>query len=80
LSLFDRIFTRIGATDNILAGQSTFMVELAEISKILAEATERSMVTLDEPGRGTSVFAVYAITDHSRKRRGSWSSGAFIRK
>ncbi|KAF9966318.1 DNA mismatch repair protein msh6 [Mortierella alpina] len=58
---FDRIFTRIGANDNILAGQSTFMVELSETSKILAEATERSMVILDELGRGTSTFDGYAI-------------------
>ncbi|KAG0213342.1 DNA mismatch repair protein msh6 [Mortierella sp. GBA30] len=58
---FDRIFTRIGANDNILAGQSTFMVELSETSKILAEATERSMVILDELGRGTSTFDGYSI-------------------
>ncbi|KAG0243739.1 DNA mismatch repair protein msh6 [Mortierella sp. GBA43] len=61
LSPFDRIFTRIGANDNILAGQSTFMVELSETSKILSEATERSMVILDELGRGTSTFDGYAI-------------------
>ncbi|KAG0378622.1 DNA mismatch repair protein msh6 [Mortierella sp. AD032] len=61
LTSFDRIFTRIGANDNILAGQSTFMVELSETSKILSEATERSMVILDELGRGTSTFDGYAI-------------------
>ncbi|KAF9340478.1 DNA mismatch repair protein msh6 [Linnemannia elongata] len=61
LTPFDRIFTRIGANDNILAGQSTFMVELSETSKILSEATERSMVILDELGRGTSTFDGYAI-------------------
>jgi len=56
LSPVDRIFTRIGANDNILAGHSTFLVELSETSRILKSATTNSLVILDELGRGTSTF------------------------
>lgn len=52
----DRIFTRIGASDDILTGQSTFMVEMKEVSYILKHATARSLLVLDEIGRGTSTF------------------------
>lgn len=52
----DRIFTRIGASDDILAGQSTFMTEMKEVSYILRHATARSLLILDEIGRGTSTF------------------------
>lgn len=52
----DRIFTRIGASDDILTGQSTFMVEMREVSYILSHATENSLLILDEIGRGTSTF------------------------
>lgn len=52
----DRIFTRIGASDDILTGQSTFMVEMKEVSYILKHATSRSLLILDEIGRGTSTF------------------------
>jgi DNA mismatch repair protein MutS len=56
IGVVDRIFTRIGALDNIMRGQSTFMVEMTETARILNQATSRSFVVLDEIGRGTSTF------------------------
>ena len=56
LGVVDRIFTRIGASDDLSAGQSTFMVEMTEVSDILHSATDRSLLILDEIGRGTSTF------------------------
>jgi DNA mismatch repair protein MutS len=56
IGVVDRIFTRIGALDNIMRGQSTFMVEMMETARILGQATSRSLVVLDEIGRGTSTF------------------------
>jgi DNA mismatch repair protein MutS len=56
LALVDRIFARVGASDNIARGQSTFMVEMQETAHILNTATERSLVVLDEIGRGTATF------------------------
>ena len=56
LGVVDRIFTRIGASDDLSAGQSTFMVEMTEVSEILHAATRDSLLILDEIGRGTSTF------------------------
>ena len=56
ISLVDRIFTRIGASDDLSAGQSTFMVEMSEVANILNNATQHSLLILDEIGRGTSTF------------------------
>ncbi len=56
IAITDRIFTRIGASDDLYAGQSTFMVEMSEMAGILKHATPRSLVILDEVGRGTSTF------------------------
>ncbi len=56
IGITDRIFTRVGASDDLAAGQSTFMVEMSEVAAILENATERSLLVLDEIGRGTSTF------------------------
>jgi len=56
IGVVDRIFTRVGASDDLAAGQSTFMVEMSEVAGILENATKRSLLVLDEIGRGTSTF------------------------
>ena len=68
LGIADRIFTRVGAGDDLAAGQSTFMVEMAETANILNHASERSLVLLDEIGRGTATFdglsIAWAVAEH----------------
>ena len=68
IGIADRIFTRVGASDNLARGQSTFMVEMVETAYILRHATERSLVILDEIGRGTSTFdgmsIAWAVAEH----------------
>ena len=68
LPIFDRIFTRIGASDNLARGRSTFMVEMTEAASILNTATPRSLVLLDEIGRGTATFdglaIAWAVVEH----------------
>jgi DNA mismatch repair protein MutS len=83
LGIADRIFTRVGAGDDLAAGQSTFMVEMAETANILHHASERSLVLLDEIGRGTATFdglsIAWAVAEHLAGGEGTGDSGGGIR-
>ena len=73
ISIVDRIFTRVGASDDLASGQSTFMVEMNEVANILRNATSKSLLVLDEIGRGTSTFdglsIAWAVIEHISNRK-----------
>lgn len=73
IGIVDRIFTRVGASDDLASGQSTFMVEMNEVSNILRNATAHSLLILDEIGRGTSTFdglsIAWAVVEHISNRK-----------
>lgn len=75
IPIIDRIFTRVGASDDLAFGQSTFMVEMSEVAHILANATNKSLIILDEIGRGTSTFdglsIAWSVVEHISKNYGS---------
>ncbi len=75
IGVVDKLFTRVGASDDLASGQSTFMVEMSEVANILLNATERSLLILDEIGRGTSTFdglsIAWAVLEYVVKQLGS---------
>ena len=81
IGVVDRIFTRVGASDDLSRGQSTFMVEMVETANILSHATDKSLVILVEIGRGTSTFdglsIAWAVAEFLHNTKGSQAKTLF---
>lgn len=81
IGVVDKLFSRIGASDDLARGQSTFMVEMTETASILHQATDRSLVILDEIGRGTSTYdgisIAWAVAEYLVKNRKKWAKTLF---
>jgi DNA mismatch repair protein MutS len=79
VGIVDGIFTRVGALDELAEGRSTFMIEMAELANILHQATDRSLVVLDEVGRGTATYDGVAIAWATMEHLSGESEGGAVR-